>query len=109
MDKLKWGVESHPLKSIPNHKGNVLHGLKKSDIGFKDFGEAYFSCISPGFIKGWKRHKEMTLNLIVPVGLVKFVIFSSKENGEPDQSNNPIEYIIGREKYSRLTKHRFAN
>ena len=103
MDKLKWGVESHPLKSISNNKGNVLHGLKKSDIGFKDFGEAYFSCISPGFIKGWKRHKEMTLNLIVPVGLVKFVIFSSKENGEPDQSNNPIEYIIGREKYSRLT------
>ena len=62
-----------PLKRIKVTNGDVLHALKKTDLGFSDFGEAYFSCIEKNQIKAWKKHKVMTLNLIVPYGRVKFV------------------------------------
>jgi len=61
------------LSVIPVLGGNVMHGLKKSDKGFKDFGEAYFSYIEKNKIKAWKKHLKMTLNLIVPYGTVMFV------------------------------------
>ena len=38
-----------------------------------DFGEAYFSKIKEGVIKGWKKHIKMTQRISVPVGSVKFV------------------------------------
>ena len=56
------GVLHTPLKVIDVPEGDVLHGIKKNDIGFKKFGEAYFTAIKPGAIKAWKRHKQMTLN-----------------------------------------------
>ena len=37
------------------------------------FGEIYFSNINSLCIKAWKKHKIMTLNLIVPIGKVRFV------------------------------------
>jgi len=46
------GVELTPLKIIEVKDGNVLHALKKSDIGFEGFGEAYFSNVESGQIKG---------------------------------------------------------
>ena len=58
-----------PLGIINTPGGNVMHGMKESDSGFSGFSEAYFSEIDFGAIKAWKRHKEMTLNLVVPVGL----------------------------------------
>ena len=68
-----------PLKQIPTDGGNVMHALKKSDTGFNDFGEVYFSWIEHGVIKAWKYHQRMTLNLIVPVGGVNFVFHLTNE------------------------------
>jgi len=62
-----------PLRRVPVPGGDVLHALKCTDDGFKNFGEAYFSIIEFGEIKAWKRHTRMTLNLVVPVGQVRFV------------------------------------
>ena len=50
------------LKRIHVHNGDVLHGMKKTDDGYSDFGEIYFSCTYPGAIKAWHLHKKMTLN-----------------------------------------------
>ena len=77
------------LKTIDVDGGNVLQGLKSSDRHFKGFGELYFSWIMPKKVKAWKKHKLMTMNLIVPHGLVKFVIFDEKK---PDEFN---EVILG--------------
>ena len=63
-----------PLKIIPVPGGDVLHAMKYSDKGFTGFGEAYFSTIEPGIIKAWKRHRKMTLNLIVPFGAIRFTV-----------------------------------
>ena len=76
MDKVNIeGVILTPLKKIIFPKGDILHGIKKGDDGYVDFGEAYFSTVNFGEIKGWNRHKEMTLNLVVPIGSVTFVIY----------------------------------
>lgn len=84
-----------PLKRIPLAGGDVLYGLKRSDPGFVNFGEAYFSQIEQGAVKAWKRHLRMTLNLIVPVGAVQFVFV--------DDSGATREETVGRERYARLT------
>jgi dTDP-4-dehydrorhamnose 3,5-epimerase len=52
--------------------------MKKSDEGFDGFGEAYFSTIKQDDIKGWKKHTQMSLNLVVPIGEIQFVIYDEK-------------------------------
>ena len=73
------GVTLTPLKQIYNPRGDVFHAMKKSDGGFSGFGEAYFSTINQNDIKGWKKHTEMTLNLVVVSGEVEFVIYNEAD------------------------------
>jgi len=73
------GVIITPLKVIETKGGDILHGMKKSDYGYDGFGEAYFSLIDTSEIKGWKRHKKMVLNLIVSVGVIRFVIYDDRQ------------------------------
>ena len=62
------------LKRIPSPRGAVLRAMRASDPGYEGFGEAYFSQVLPGCIKGWKRHRRMTLNLVVAAGAIRFVL-----------------------------------
>ena len=66
------------LKVISVLGGDVMHGMKKTDVGFKEFGEAYFSYIKSNKIKAWKKHSKMNLNLMVPFGSVMFVFMDEK-------------------------------
>jgi dTDP-4-dehydrorhamnose 3,5-epimerase len=83
------------LKRIKTAGGDVLHGMKCDDIGYLGFGEAYFSVIEGSAIKAWKRHSRMTLNLIVPIGLVQFVFVD-------DKGQYRLE-VVGVDRYVRLT------
>lgn len=85
-----------PLKQIFNPRGDILHAMKKSDVGFEGFGEAYFSTINKGDIKGWKKHTKMTLNLVVPIGEIKFVIYD-------DIRNDFFSVRLSKNNYQRLT------
>ena len=101
MDKIKLldNIKITPLKNFFTPEGNVMHAMKKTDLGYADFGEAYFSEIEKNTVKAWKRHREMTLNLIVPLGEIKFVLFDDRKG-----SNNRFqEVIISKENYCRLT------
>ena len=71
------GIFLNKLRRIPVTHGDVYHGLKASDDTFKGFGELYFSRVDYGKVKGWKRHNRLTLNLMVPVGEVRFVVRES--------------------------------
>lgn len=74
------------LKRIKVENGDVFHGLKKSESSFKGFGELYFSRVGFGKVKGWKKHNRLTLNLMVPVGEVRFVAFASDQvSGLPSE------------------------
>ena len=68
------GIILTPLTQIYNPKGDIFHAMKKTSDGYEGFGEAYFSTIPKGTVKPWKKHKLMTLNIIVPVGKIKFVL-----------------------------------
>jgi len=87
------------LKRISVKGGDVLHAMKKCDIGYAGFGEAYFSDVARGAVKGWKRHKTMTMNLVVPVGRVRFVFYGLDHHGV---AGFRVEEI-GEERYGRLT------
>jgi len=87
------------LAIIDTLGGSVMHAMKASSAGYTGFGEAYFSQVDQGAIKAWKRHKKMTLNLVVPVGGIRFVLFDDRK-----VSNTQFqEIIISKDNYYRLT------
>lgn len=96
------GVYLHPLKQIIVPNGNLYHALKSTDEGYCGFGEAYFTHIEPGKVKGWKRHNLMTLNLIVIYGKVKFVIYDDRSNSPTYGHFQEIE-LSPENNYQRLT------
>ena len=81
---------------FPLYDGNVVHAVKKDSPGYVGFGEAYFSWRKFGAVKAWKKHTKMTLNLIVPVGQVKFVFIG-------DGSEDYFEYTLAACKPQRIT------
>jgi len=95
------GVMLTPLKRIANPKGDILHCLKSSAPGFAGFGEAYFSTIHQGDIKGWKKHQRMTLNLVVPVGKIKFVMYNDRKGSKTKGQFQAAE--LSPDNYQRLT------
>jgi dTDP-4-dehydrorhamnose 3,5-epimerase len=88
------GVNLTPLKKIAHPKGDIFHALKKSDLGFAGFGEAYFSSIIKGDVKGWKKHKQMILNLVVIIGKIEFIVHDNE---------NFFSVILSKKNYQRLT------
>jgi dTDP-4-dehydrorhamnose 3,5-epimerase len=74
-----------------------MHAMKSGDTGFCGFGEAYFSWAENRAVKAWKQHRRMTLNLVVPVGEVRFVFC------EEDSAAGCRQEIIGDSRYARLT------
>lgn len=86
-------------RQIPTAGGAVFHAIKHSSPGFTGFGEAYFSMIDAGSLRDWKRHSRMTLNLVVPVGRIAFLL--AKRDG---QSWGSFHYVVlGSASYARLT------
>ena len=77
--------------------GRVLHGIRKNDSGYVGLGEVYFSYINPKAVKAWKKHNRMTLNLVVPLGKVRFVFCDPLNDGHYRVED------IGEDNYFRLT------
>tara|TARA_Y100000748_G_C15491404_1_gene486623 strand:+ start:556 stop:984 length:429 start_codon:yes stop_codon:yes gene_type:complete len=88
-----------PLDIIEAPNGRVFHALKDLDEGYNKFGEAYFSEVESDKVKAWKRHRLMTLNLVVPIGEIRFVVFDDRLEGHQEYG----EYYLSPQKYSRLT------
>jgi len=82
------------LKRIQVNGGDVLHAMNDIQVSGFVLGEAYFSFVDPSFIKAWKRHREMTLNLVVPIGDVKFVFYDG---------NKFRSETIGGKNFARIT------
>lgn len=87
------GVEVTPLKKVYNPKGDIYHFLKENDKEFSGFGEAYFTHIHSGDVKGWKKHKKMTMNLVVPIGLVRFYFYDETSACSKFLDAGPDNYI----------------
>ena len=85
-----------PLPRIITPGGDVLHAMKQSDTGYNGYGEAYFSWVEKGAVKAWKRHTRMTMNVVVPVGTVRFVF-------RPEGADMFRVEEIGVDRYARIT------
>ena len=84
-----------------SEEGDLLHGLRNTDHGFQGFEEIYFSKIAENTIKGWKMHTEMTLNLIVPIGRVRFNFIESDDKLK--LINERLEIDVHIDNYVRIT------
>jgi len=90
------GIILTPLKKISHPKGDILKGITKSDAEFSEFGEAYFSMINQGAIKGWKKHTKMISNLIVVTGEIEFVFHN-------ENTKEFFNIKISQKNYKKLT------
>jgi dTDP-4-dehydrorhamnose 3,5-epimerase len=86
MDKVKL----IQLDKMSNEKGSVYHIIKEPNFKIK---EVYLSSLTKKVVKGWKKHKSMTLNLVVIKGNVLFTIL----NGGTIE-----KHTIGDSNYCRL-------
>lgn len=83
-------------KVIRNEKGDIFHVMRDDFENYFGFGEVYFTEILHGQVKGWKMHKKMILNLVVPRGEVCFELFSSK-------MDSPVKVLLSEYDYKQLT------
>ena len=90
------GIILTPLKKIYHPKGEILKAITKRDPVFSEFGEAYFSVINQGDIKGWKKHTKMISNLIVVIGEIEFVFHN-------EITKEFFNIKISQNNYKRLT------
>ena len=89
-------IQVTPLQQISTHGGDVWHALKSTEKSFDGFGEAYFSWVELNSIKAWKQHLRMTMNLVVPIGTVRFVFCDLLRHTFREEQ-------IGASNYSRIT------
>lgn len=103
MDKIKLieGVILTQLKIIESDNGDVMRYLREDDNGFNYFKESYFSTVKKDSVKAWKKHIKMTLNIAVPVGKIKFVLFDDRKDSLTTNTFN--ELILSPKNYFRLT------
>lgn len=94
------GVVLVPLKIVGDERGRVMHVLRADDPNFKQFGEAYISQIYAGVTKGWKLHTRSTSNMVVPVGMVRFVLYDDREDSSTRGQFQEI--TIGEDDYQLL-------
>jgi len=95
------GVLVTPLRRIEHPKGDILHVLKRTAPGFAGFGEAYFSSVLAGEVKGWKRHQRVTLNIVVPVGRIRFTLHDRRTGSATEGRFEAI--TLGPDNNARLT------
>jgi dTDP-4-dehydrorhamnose 3,5-epimerase len=92
------GVDVIPLRRIPDERGTVMHMLKRTDPHFLEFGEIYFSTVYRDVVKGWHRHREMTLNYACVFGRIKLVLYDERDDSST--RGDIAEFFLGPDDYS---------
>ena len=73
------GVSVTPLRTIPDERGCIYHGVKASDVSYS-IAEVYFKKLNSGVINGWHVHELMTLSYITIIGVTKLVLIDLRDN-----------------------------
>jgi dTDP-4-dehydrorhamnose 3,5-epimerase len=92
------GVKVIPLKRIPDERGTIYHMLRVDDPHFVQCGEIYFTSVYPGVVKGWHKHREMTLNYACIFGRVKLALYDDRD-GSPT-AGAVLERFLGPDDHS---------
>ena len=86
-----------PLRQISDERGKIMHMLRADAAHFEKFGEVYFSVAYPGVIKGWHIHTRQTQNYAVVSGMIKLVLYDSRDNSPTKGAL--MELFIGEDNY----------
>lgn len=93
------GVIIRPLRKIPDVRGTIMHGVRNDNL-LNEFGEVYFKKIYKNIINGWHVHNTLKLNFICVCGMVKIVLYDSRQNSS---SKGVIqEFYLGDDNYILL-------
>jgi dTDP-4-dehydrorhamnose 3,5-epimerase len=95
------GVQIVPLRRIPDERGTIYHMLRADDPHFVQFGEIYFTSVYAGVVKGWHKHREMTLNYACVFGRVKLVLYDDRLDSA--SAGTVIEVFLGPDDHSLVT------
>jgi dTDP-4-dehydrorhamnose 3,5-epimerase len=95
------GVGVVELRRIPDERGTIYHMLRADDPHFISFGEIYFTSVYPGVVKGWHRHREMTLNYACILGRIKLVLYDDRP--ESSTVGTLQELFLGTDHYALVT------
>lgn len=87
------GVKVKKLRAIPDERGRLMEILRSDDELFSKFGQVYMTTVYPGIVKAWHLHKIQTDNVAALKGMIKLVLYDSRENSSTKGEVN--EFFIG--------------
>lgn len=89
------------LKLIPNEKGRLMEVQRKDNEPCYSFGQIYITETFPGVIKAWYRHQKQIDQIAAVTGMIKLVLFDSRESSP---SYGKVQEIIVGELAPKLVK-----
>ncbi len=76
------GVLIKKLKVIADERGRLMEILRADDEMYSGFGQVYMTTAYPGVVKGWHYHKKQSDNMAVVQGMMKIVLYDSREGSK---------------------------
>ena len=95
------GVAVKKLKVIPDERGRLMEMVRADDEDFIQFGQVYMTTAYPGIVKGWHYHKNQHDNMVVVTGMMKIVLYDSREGSPTKGEIN--EFFAGKHNPVRIT------
>ena len=94
------GARLTPLKVHPDERGRLMEMFRCDEPDFERFGQVYVTAAYPGVVKAWHYHKKQTDNFICVQGMMKVVLYDSRE-GSPTKGQ-VSEFFLGQWNPARL-------
>lgn len=93
------GVKVMSLKTIPDERGCIYHGVKASELSYP-IAEVYFKKLYADVINGWHVHESMTLSYITVIGVTKLVLVDLRR--ESRTATKYMELFCGEGNHCRV-------
>jgi dTDP-4-dehydrorhamnose 3,5-epimerase len=74
------GVQVKKLRVIPDERGRLMEILRCDDKIYEKFGQIYITTGYKGVVKGWHYHKMQSDNMCVVKGMMKIVLYDSRDD-----------------------------
>lgn len=87
------GVKIKKLKVIADERGRLMEMLRADDELYLKFGQVYMTTAYPGAVKAWHYHKKQVDNFVVVKGMMKVVLYDSREGSSTFKEVN--EFFLG--------------
>lgn len=94
MKKLIEGVKAKKLAVHCDERGRLMEMLRADDPEMDTkFGQVYMTTAYPGVVKAWHYHKLQTDHFVCLMGMMKLVLFDSREESATKGMIN--EFFLG--------------